>query len=146
MSEHDDAIEKMLLEARAELTTTLPHWRRVIVNDCRDDVGDIITVPEYARRVFDPPHYKVERIRWQGDVETGEPGPETTDSFAWAHESDAGYPPSTNITVGIRGTEGLFQDQICTGPEGEVQARLAAWADYDRRMSAILARKANRGG
>lgn len=148
--DHDEAIGKMLAESQRDLGVQLQtHWTRIMANDCRDSEGDLVVVSEWARKRFNPPKYLVEQQRWFG--EGGKPGPltgssaEPTDKpqFVWAREGTAGYPPQRFITAGTMGTESMFQDQI---HETELEARLAAWANYDERMAPVWAAKVNPGG
>lgn len=137
--DHDEAIEKMLRESREDLAATeMPHWRRVIANDCRDGGGDQIIVPTRVRVRLPPPKHLVERQRWQGDFIEGGGGACTQGDlveppvWVWSWEGDAGYPPQQMITCGVRGTEGLFQDFIVASEDAERRAYLAAWAHYDQ--------------
>ena len=132
--DHDEAIDKMAREAKADFEKAeLPHWRRVIANDCRDGDGDPIVVPTRIRVRLPPPKYLVERQRWQGEIGTDVRGELVEPPvFVWGWEGDAGHPPQQMITCGIRGTEGLFQDQIVEGEDAERRAHLAAWAHYDQ--------------
>lgn len=133
--DHIEAIEKMLREAQADLASgEMPHWRRVIANDCRDGEGDIIVVPSRVRVRLPPPKYLVERQRWQGEMGPGATRGEIVEPpvWVWSWDGDAGYPPQTMITCGIHGTEGLFADFIVTGEDAERLAHLAAWAHYDQ--------------
>ena len=160
--DHDEAIDKMLAESRRDLNVPLQtHWTRIMANDCRDHEGDLVVVSEWARKRFDPPRYKVEQQRWAGtwgadenghaDASKYTPGPLTgetgaptdTPRFVWAREGTAGYPPQEIITAGIDGTESVFADQI---HGSELEARLAAWADYDERMAPVMAAKVRPGG
>jgi hypothetical protein len=116
--DHDEAIDKMLAESQRDLTVPLQtHWTRIMANDCRDSEGDLVVVSEWARKRFDPPRYKLER-----------------------HDAD----PSSKACSWVR--EGGKPSQVFTGDGAELEARLAAWADYDERMAPVWAAKVNPGG
>lgn len=94
--DHDEAIEKMLREAQTDLAAAeVPHWRRVIANDCRDGEGDIIVVPTRVRVRLPPPKYLVRDHGEQGwswvaeDEEVhaivGEDAERRAYLAAWAH-------------------------------------------------------------
>ncbi|MEK9900277.1 MAG: hypothetical protein VW516_05945 [Rhodospirillaceae bacterium] len=152
--DHDEAIGKMLAESQRDLGVQLQtHWTRIMANDCRDSEGDLVVVSEWARKRFNPPRYKVEPQRW-ADCDILTPGPLTggenpadgkidAPCYVWAREGTAGYPPQQMITAGITGTESMFPDHV---HETELDARLAAWADYDERMAPVWAAKVNPGG
>lgn len=151
---HQRAINDLAAEIRDEIDASKwAHWNRIMQNEGRDSAGDLVNFPkdEWPRKHFDPPGYKVERLRWQGELPSDDPLPEGAPRpkpepgplheppvYAWAHRSDAGYPPSEMITIGVRGTEGLFADRI---KPSEAEAREAAWEHHDVAMADFWARK-----
>ena len=148
---HHTQFEAMEAEARADVDPILwRHWDRIITNDGRDGAGDLVfSIPTLGKQRFDPPGYKVERLRWQGGfIEGGggacEPG-ELHDPpmFGWSWRGDAGFPPGENITIGVRGTEGLFTDYITND---EATARAAAWVHYDKAMEPLRRKRLYPGG
>jgi len=147
---HQAQLEAMAAEAAAETDPILyKHWQRIIENGGRDSAGDLVVIPAWPRTRFDPPGYEVDRLRWQGELpsEDGAPGTpgdfHEPPKFGWSWRGDAGYPPGENITIGVRGTEGLFEDYIA---DDEATARAAAWAHYDKVMEPVHRRRLYPGG